>query len=247
MITIKTAAEIEIMKEGGRRLATILTSLVEAVKPGITTQELEDLSRQLFKESGGEPTFLGFHGYPATICVSVNEEVVHGIPGSRIIKEGDLVGIDAGLRYKGFCTDTAITVAAGKLTHEQQALLDVTKESLMIGLAQVKPGNRIGDIGAAIQNYIEEFNYGIVRDLTGHGIGRDQWEEPAIPNFGKPGYGAVLKEGMTIAIEPMLTLGASGNVKQLDDGWTIVSMDGSNAAHFEHTVVVTDDGYEILT
>lgn len=246
MITIKTPAEIAIMTEGGKKLAIILDRLSDYVKIGITTAEIEKRARELFQESGGEPTFLGFHDFPASTCISVNDEIVHGIPGKRIIKDGDLVGIDAGLRYKGFCTDTATTVAVGTISPEAHKLLEITERSLRIGLTKVKPGNRIGDVGHAIQEVIENAGFGIVKDLTGHGIGRDQWEEPAIPNFGKPGTGAIIKEGMTLAIEPMVTLG-DGTVQQLNDGWTISSLDGSLAAHFEHTVVVTKNGCKVLT
>lgn len=234
------------MRQGGKKLSAILTSLTKAVRPGITTQSLDDLARELFKQSGGEPTFLGFHDYPASICVSVNEEVVHGIPGKRVLREGDVVGIDAGLRYKGFCTDTATTVVVGETTPEIEHLLEVTQQSLAAGIAMAKPGNRIGDISYAIQQVIDKHGYGIVRDLTGHGIGKDQWEEPPIPNFGKPDVGPILREGMTIAIEPMVTLGNAA-VIQLEDGWTISTLDNSTSAHFEHTIAVTKNGQEILT
>lgn len=242
----KTIEEVELMAEGGQKLATVLQAVAQAVRPGISTQELEEMADRLLREAGGEPSFKGFHGYPAATCISVNEEVVHGIPGTRVLEAGDVVGIDVGLRYKGFCTDTAITVPVGKISHEAQKLLDVTREALSIGLEQVKPGNRIGDISAAIQQYVEPFGYGIVRDLTGHGIGRSPHEEPSIPNFGKAGTGPVIEEGMVLAIEPMVTLGRP-EVKQLDDEWTIVTLDGSPAAHFEHTVAVTADGCQILT
>lgn len=245
-ITLKTPEEIEIMAEGGRKLAAILESVAEATKPGVTTMELERLAQKLIDASGGESSFKGFHGYPAVSCISINDEVVHGMPGNRIIKNGDLVGIDIGLRYKGFCTDTATTVAVGVISNELQQLLDVTREALTVGLEQVKPGNRIGDISHAIEEYINEFDLGIVRDLTGHGIGRSPHEEPSIPNFGRAGTGPVMKEGMVLAIEPMVNLGGP-EVKQLSDGWTIVTMDGSQAAHFEHTVAVTADGCRILT
>lgn len=246
MIPLKNHEQIEIMADGGRKLAAILKSIADEVKPGIATQDLEAKAQELFEASGGEPTFLGFHGYPASICVSVNDEVVHGIPSTRIIEEGDIVGIDAGLRYKGWCTDTAITVPVGKVSDEINKLLMVTQESLSAGLNAAKPGNHVGDISAAVEAIIKKHGYGIVRDLTGHGIGKDQWEEPSIPNFGKPGTGPEIKEGMVIAVEPMVTLG-SGRVKQLNDGWTIVTLDGSPAAHFEHTVAITKDGYRQIT
>lgn len=234
------------MRQGGEKLAAILSELAAAVRPGMKTSELDTLARKLFTASSGEPTFLGFHGYPASICVSVNEEVVHGIPGNRIIQAGDVVGIDAGLRYEGFCTDTATTVVAGDPNPEIAKLLDVTQESLRAGIAAAKIGNRIGDISAAVQAVIDAHGYGIVRDLTGHGIGRDQWEEPPIPNFGKAGTGPVIIEGMVLAIEPMVTLGGS-EVVQLEDEWTIATFDGSIAAHFEHTIAITHNGAEVLT
>jgi methionyl aminopeptidase len=246
MITIKSPAEIAIMAEGGEKLRSYLKSLASQVRPGVTTDHLEQLAQDLIRRNGGQSTFKGFHGYPAVTCISVNEEVVHGIPGQRIINEGDLVGIDFGLRHKGYCTDTALTVGVGKISKEAEQLLKVTQEALAAGIDQVKPGNRIGDISFAIQSVIDKYGYGIVRDLAGHGIGREQWEEPTIHNFGKAGTGPVLKEGMTIAIEPMVTLGNSA-VKQLADGWTIVTLDGSLAAHFEQTIAVTKDGYQILT
>lgn len=245
-IVLKTAEEIELMAEGGKLLASIVQRVSEAVKPGITTRELDALAEDLIAETGGEPSFKGFHGYPAATCISVNDEVVHGIPGKRVLKDSDLVGIDVGLRYKGFCTDHAVTVPIGKISHKVQELLDVTRESLAVGLEHVKPGNRIGDISYAIQEAIKPYDLGIVRDLTGHGIGRSPHEDPAIPNFGKAGTGPVLEEGMVLAIEPMVTLGSS-QVKQLDDDWTIVTIDGSYAAHFEHTVAVTTNGCRILT
>ncbi len=246
MITIKSPQEIELMIEGGKRLADIRDQLAASVAVGKTTGEIEQLALELFKKSGGEPTFLGFHGYPASTCISVNEEVVHGIPGKRVINDGDLVGIDVGLRYKGFCTDTAVTVVAGKSTLEIEKLLKATKESLEAGLSVIEPGARIGDISAAVQSVLDRYGYGIVRDLTGHGIGRSQWEEPSIPNFGETGTGPLIKEGMALAVEPMVTLG-SGEIKQLPDGWTIATLDNSLAAHLEHTIIVTKAGFTILT
>jgi methionyl aminopeptidase len=245
-IPIKTAEEIDIIAEGGRHLAAIRDALAAAAKPGITTQELEDMAARMIKEVGGESTFKGFHGYPAVTCLSVNDEVVHGIPGRRVLKERDVIGIDIGMRYKGWCTDTAVTVALGHVDKKVDALLRFTEESLRVGLEAVRPGNKVGDISFAIQEYLKPHGFGIVRDLTGHGIGKGMHEEPSIPNFGRADTGPVLEEGMVLAIEPMVTLGTSA-VRQLDDGWTIVTMDGSLAAHFEHTVAVTKDGCRILT
>ncbi len=234
------------MSAGGKKLAAILDQVCAAVRPGIRTIDLEELAAQLIKKSGGESTFKGFHGYPAVSCISVNDEVVHGIPGQRVIESGDLVGIDLGLRYQGFCTDTARTVAVGPVPDQIKALMTVTQEALQAGIDQVKPGARIGDISAAIEATIRPHNYGIVRDLAGHGIGREQWEEPSIHNFGKPGTGPTLEVGMTIAIEPMVTLGTH-QVQQLADDWTIATADGSWAAHYEHTVAVTVTGCKVLT
>lgn len=245
-IYLKTKEEIELLAEGGEKLARIVDAVAGRVRAGITTAELEGYAVELIAQSGGQSTFKGFHGYPAVSCISVNEEVVHGIPGPRRLNDGDIVGVDIGLRYRGWCTDMAVTVPVGRIDPQVQELLDVTRQSLVVGLEQVKPGNRIGDIAAAIQEYIQEFKFGIVRDLTGHGIGREPHEEPSVPNFGRPGTGVVLEEGMVLAIEPMVTLGKAA-VKQLDDGWTISTLDGSMSAHFEHTVAVTADGCRILT
>ncbi len=245
-ITIKSSAELEIMAEGGRKLAAIREQLARAVAPGVTTAEIEELAVRLIAESGGQSTFKGFHGYPATTCISINEEVVHGIPGKRVIQDGDVVGIDVGLRYQGFCTDTATTVPVGKVSSELKKLLAVTQQALEAGINQVKPGASVGDISHAVESAIKPYGYGIVRDLAGHGIGREQWEEPTIHNIGKAGTGPILEPGMTIAIEPMVTLGG-WQVIQLDDGWTIVTADRTRAAHFEHTVAVTKEGFAILT
>lgn len=245
-ILIKTPAEIELMVEGGQRLAVIRDRLADFVKAGVTTGQIEELAVKLIAESGGQSSFKGFHGYPAVSCISVNDEVVHGIPGPRLIKPGDVVGIDVGLKYKEFCTDTAVSVALAPVDPKVIELLTVTKEALAAGIEAAVVGNKIGDISAAIAAVINRHGFGIVRDLTGHGIGRSPHEDPPIPNFGKAGTGPVLEEGMVLAIEPMVTLG-SGQVKQLDDGWTIVTFDGSNAAHFEHTIAVSVKGPKILT
>ncbi len=247
MIIIKTPAEIEIMAEGGHKLAQIVAKVASMVKPNITTWDLELEAVRLIEASGGESSFLGFHGYPSVSCISINDEVVHGIPSKkRLIREGDIIGVDIGLRYKGYCTDHAVTVAAGVIDESSDRLLKVTKEALQIGIDQVKPGSQIGDISAAIQKSLVKHPFGIVRDLTGHGIGQSPHEEPSIPNFGKSGTGPELKAGMVLAIEPMVTLG-NPQVKQLDDDWTIATIDHSRSAHFEHTVAVTQTGYTILT
>lgn len=234
------------MRQGGAKLAAIVASVSAAAKPGVSKKELEQLAEKLISSSGGESSFKGFHGYPAVSCLSLNNEVVHGLPSDTLLREGDLLGVDIGLRYKEYCTDMAITVPIGDISAEARRLLEVTEKALAVGLAVVRPGCRLGDLGSAIQREVEMHGLGIVRDLTGHGIGRSPHEEPSIPNFGQPGKGMVLEEGMVLAIEPMVSAG-TGAVKQLADGWTIVTFDNSLAAHFEHTVVVTSDGCKILT
>jgi methionyl aminopeptidase len=195
---------------------------------------------------GGIPTFKGYHGYPCSICASVNDEVVHGIPGDYVLQEGDLLSIDIGTTLDGYVSDSAATVAIGNVSHEAQRLMDVTQECLMIGIAQMQSGNRVGDIGAAVQAHAEKHGYGVVRELVGHGVGRAMHEEPQVPNYGKRGTGVELRPGLVLAIEPMITQGAHA-VKILKDGWTVVTADGKLAAHFEHTIAVTDGGPKILT
>jgi methionyl aminopeptidase len=246
MIIIKSAAEIESMRTVNQMTARLREALAEQVRPGITTGELDSFAREMIREMGGVSAFYGYHGYPGQICVSINDEVVHGIPGRRVIHEGDIVSIDQGIAFGGFIGDTAITVAVGKISEEDQRLLDVTKASLDAGVAQAVEGNRLGDISYAIQRTAEEAGYSIVRDFVGHGIGRDMHEDPQIPNFGKPRHGVRLKAGMTLAIEPMVNIGGA-KVKVLDDNWTAVTKDGSNSAHFEHTVAVGKTAPDILT
>lgn len=245
-LILKTPAEIELLAESGRRLAKVLNEVAAAIKPNVKAITLEELAAQLIKEVDAEPTFKGFHGYPAVSCVSINDQIVHGLPTDQVIHPGDLVGLDLGLRYKGWCTDMAVTVGVPPISRDAKKLLAVTEGSLHIGLAQVKPGNRLGDIAHAIQEYVEDQNFGVVRDLTGHGIGRNPHEEPSVPNFGQPSTGLVLETGIVLAIEPMVTMGKPA-VKQLEDGWTIATVDGSLAAHFEHTIALTKDGCKILT
>ena len=245
---VKTPTEVEAMRESGRMLATVLAELKKIIAPGQTTKYLDEVAAKELKALGGKPPFLGYNGFPATICISVNDEVVHGIPNPhRIIEEGDLVGLDFGVSYKGMITDSAITVIVGEpKAREHTLLLQKTEESMLAGIKQVKAGARIGDIAAAVQSVLEPAGYGIVRDLVGHGVGHEVHEAPDIPNYGKKGTGDRLQAGMTIAIEPMATLGGYG-VTIDRDGWTIRTADRSLAAHFEHTVLVTDTGYEILT
>ena len=246
---VKNQKELDILREGGKKLAAVLSSVAEAAKPGIKTKELDTLAEKLIVGAGGKPSFKGYknpigkNNYPATLCISINEEVVHGIPDERILKIGDVVGLDAGMWYGSYCTDTALTVLVGGGTNK---LIEKTKESLSVGISKVKAGVRIGDIGFAIQNFLEKNGFGVVRELVGHGVGNAVHEDPEIPNWGKIGTGSEFVEGMIIAIEPMATEG-SPKVKLLDDGWTWVTADGSNAAHFEHTLVVTKSGSEILT
>lgn len=252
-VTIKTADEIKILREGGRILAAIRDELARFVKIGVSSQDVEDKARELFAASGGEPSFFNYRGrkqekpFPARVCVSVNDAIVHGLPRPDIIfKEGDVVGIDVGLKYKGLYTDTAVTVAVGRVSSEVERLLEVTKKALAVGIAEVRTGATTGDIGLAIEQFVKPHGYGIVRTLCGHGVGYAVHEEPQIPNFGKKGEGVALKAGMVIAIEPMLTLG--GEKLVLDpDGFTFRTADGSLSAHFEHTIAVTEKGAEILT
>jgi len=247
VIEIKTPAELESMRRASRVVAEVLSQLQPLVKPGVSTAELDKFAEKRVRELGAVPAFLGYRGYPATLCVSINEEIVHGIPSpKRFVKAGDIVSLDMGAVADGFYGDAALTVAAGEISPEARRLMDVTRESLGRALSAVKAGARLGDVSNAVQKYAEEHGMSVVREFTGHGIGRRLHEEPSIPNFGRPGSGPVLKAGMTLAIEPMLCLGRADVVVK-NDGWTAVSADGSLAAHFEHTVAVTEDGCEILT
>lgn len=247
MIEIKTPAELESMRRASRVVAEVLSQLQPLVKPGVSTAELDKFAEKRVRELGAVPAFLGYRGYPATLCVSINEEIVHGIPSpKRFVKAGDIVSLDMGAVADGFYGDAALTVAAGEISPEARRLMDVTRESLGKALSAVKAGARLGDVSNAVQKYAEEHGMAVVREFTGHGIGRRLHEEPSIPNFGRPGSGPLLKAGMTLAIEPMLCLGRADVVVK-NDGWTAVSADGSLAAHFEHTVAVTEDGCEILT
>jgi methionyl aminopeptidase len=219
---------------------------MKAVRPGMATEELDSLAERGIRERGGLPTFKGYHGFPGSVCLSVNDEVVHGIPGSRVLRDGDLLSIDIGTTLDGYVSDSAVTVAVGNISKSARRLLEVTQECLMIGIAQMQCGNRVGDIGAAVQAYAEGRGYGVVRELVGHGVGRAMHEEPQVPNYGTPGTGAELRPGLVLAVEPMITAG-SPEVHILKDGWTVVTADGKLAAHFEHTIAVTQDGPKILT
>jgi len=251
---IKSSKEIEFMREGGRILAKVLKDIKKATKPGVSTKELDELAEELIRKFGGEPAFLNYQvkgekgkPFPATLCTSLNHEVVHSIPSKKnILEEGGIIGLDLGMLYKGFYTDTAQTVGIGKISSEAKKLIEVTRKALYTGINQVKPGNSIGDIGAAIQKYVEKEGFSVVKQLVGHGIGKDVHEEPKIPNFGEPHSGSFLKTGMILAIEPMVNVGEE-TVETADDNWTITTSDKSLSAHFEHTVAVTDKGYEVLT
>ncbi|MDO4369050.1 MAG: type I methionyl aminopeptidase [bacterium] len=246
MITIKSDREIELLRIAGNIVYETHQYLKQFLKPGITTLELDRLAYDFIKSKGATPSFKNYNGFPASICTSVNYQVVHGIPGKMKLKDGDIISIDIGACYKGYHGDSAWSYPIGKVSKENEMLLYNTEKALFEGLKEVKPGNRIGDISYAIESYAKKHNLGVVKELVGHGVGTSVHEAPDIPNFGKKGTGPRIKKGMVFAIEPMLNLG-SPNIVMLDDNWTIETEDYSPSAHFEHTVVVTDDGYEILT
>lgn len=244
---VKTAAEIAAMRESGKMLATVLHTLGTKIVTGMTTKDLADIAKQELKALGGQPSFLGYQGFPDVLCVSVNEEVVHGIPRvNKAIADGDIVSMDFGVTYQGMITDGAISVIAGKGSETDRKLLSVTEASMYAGIAMLKDGVKTGSIGNAIEEVLNKAKYGIVRDLVGHGVGHELHEEPNIPNYGRANTGNGLKAGMTIAIEPMATLGTE-KVYMADDEWTIITRDHSRAAHFEHTILITESGSEILT
>ena len=246
-VTIKTARETELMREAGRLLEKVHDELADFVKPGISTLDIDRFGEKLIRSLGCTPNFLNYNGYPASICVSVNDEVVHGIPKkNRILQEGDIVSLDAGLIYKGYHSDAARTHAVGKISPEAQQLINVTRESFFEGIKYAKAGNHLHDISAAIGNYAGQFGYGVVRDLVGHGIGTHLHEDPQIPNFPQKRRGIRLIPGMTLAIEPMINQGRA-DVEWLDDDWTVVTQDGSLSAHYENTILITEDEPEILT
>ncbi len=246
MISIKSPREIELMRHAGEITAKTFDYLIPFVKPGVTTKELDKLAEDYIIKQGGTPSFKGYEGFPATMCTSINDEVVHGIPSNRKLKEGDIVKLDLGACYKGYQSDSAITLPVGKIDEKKQYVMEHTEKSLYKGLAAIHDGAHVGDIGYAVQKYAEEHNLGVVRELVGHGIGTEVHEDPDVPNYGARHTGPVLKEGMVICVEPMLNVGTR-RVYMLDDGWTIITADGKPSAHFEHTVLVTKDGYEILT
>ena len=246
MILLKSEREIRCMREAGRIVALALDAVGKVVEPGITTQELDELARRTIVEHGAKPAFKGLYGFPANICVSVNCEVVHGIPGSRKLAEGDIVSVDCGAEIDGFNGDSAITIPVGKVSPEIARLIEETRNALYKGIELAVAGNRVGAISHAIQTYAEKAGFGVVREYVGHGIGRSMHEDPEVPNFGFADRGPLLKAGMVLAIEPMINLGTRA-VKSTDDGWTVVTRDGKPSAHFEHTVAIMPDGPEILT
>lgn len=246
MIILKSKEEVAKIATASRIVAEALEALRAYLKPGMTTKDLDLFVEKEIRERGGTPAFKGYRNYPATICISVNEEVVHGIPSDKVIKEGDIVGLDLGAIYDGFYGDSAVTVAVGEVKPEAKRLIEVTKDSLYAGIEQAREGNRLSDISHAVQSHVERAGFSVVTDFVGHGIGRSLHEEPQIPNFGPPGRGPRLKEGMVLAIEPMVNMGKAA-VRVLEDRWTAVTVDGSLSAHFEHTIAVTKEGPVILS
>jgi methionyl aminopeptidase len=243
---LKTKEEIEIMRQAGRIVAQTLDMVGENIRPGMTTAELDRLIEDFIRSHGAVPAFKNYQGFPASACISIDEEVVHGIPGSRVIKEGEIVSVDIGSIVDGFYGDSARTFAVGEVSPEKERLMAVTQQSLRAGIDKARKGNRLGAVSAAVQRVAEGGGYGVVRQLVGHGIGRNMHEEPQVPNFGSEDEGPVLETGMVLAIEPMINMGTY-DVKTLPDGWTVVTADGQPSAHFEHTVAITDDGPDILT
>lgn len=248
-IELKTPAELEVMREAGRINAMALNEVRKNVRPGVTTGQLDKIAEQLIRDHGATPAFLNYPGpypYPATLNTSVNEELVHGLPGKRELREGDILSVDCGTFYKGFVGDSAFTMGIGEISAEAQKLLDVTQESLRLGIQQMVPGKHVGDVSAAVQEHVEAHGYHVPREYTGHGVGRKMHEGPQVPNYGVPGQGVLLRTGMTIALEPMVLVGTH-RTRVLKDQWTVVSADGSLTAHFEHSVAVTEDGPMVLT
>jgi methionyl aminopeptidase len=245
-IIIKSEREIALMRQAGRIVGAVLDILMKQVKPGMKTKELDIIAGREVERLGGKPSFKGYRGFPANLCVSINNEIVHGIPGERVLRQGDIVSLDMGATFKGFQGDAAVTVGVGEISSEARELMATTESVLQAGIATARSGARLGDISATIQNYAESKGYSVVREYTGHGIGRELHEEPQIPNFGLPGTGPVLKKGMTLALEPMVNMG-DWRTRVGDDQWTVLTADGSLSAHFEHTIAITDGEPEILT
>lgn len=246
MIILKSPEEVRKIERAGRIVAEVLKELREQIRPGMTTLDLDQRAEAGIRKRGGQPAFKGYRGFPATLCTSVNDEIVHGIPSKRTLQEGDIIGLDLGAIVEGYYGDAAITVAVGAIRPEVQRLVQVTRESLYRGIEQMKAGHRLSDVSHAVQTHVEAAGYSVVKDFVGHGIGQALHEEPQLPNFGKPGQGPRLRFGMVLAIEPMVNMGKDG-VRVLDDHWTAVTEDGSLSAHFEHTVAITESGPVILT
>ncbi|CAJ1004469.1 MULTISPECIES: type I methionyl aminopeptidase [Bacillales] len=246
MIILKSKAELEVMREAGRIVALTHQELAKAIKPGVTTKQLDELAETFIRSMGAIPSFKGYGGFPGSICTSVNEELVHGIPGKRTLQEGDIISIDIGAQFQGYHGDSAWTYPVGNISEEDQRLLRVTEESLYKGLEKAMPGARLSDISHAIQIHAEAAGFTLVREYVGHGIGQNLHEDPQVPNYGPPGRGPRLKPGMVLAVEPMVNAGER-YVRTLEDNWTVVTVDRKNCAHFEHTIAITEEGYEILT
>jgi methionyl aminopeptidase len=245
-IRIKNANEVDILRKAGKILSSIVVQLQSSLTSGMTTKDIDLQAEELIRKNKVTAAFKGYRGFPGVACISVNEAVVHGIPGKRVIKDGDIVSLDIGIIDEGYYSDTAVTVAVGKVPPEVQRLLDVTQASLLRGIEQARAGNRLSDISYAVQSFVEMHGFSVVRDFVGHGIGKQLHEEPEIPNYGRAGQGPVLKEGMVFAIEPMVNMGTH-RTKILNDGWTVVTEDGKPSAHFEHSIVITSKGPEVLT
>jgi methionyl aminopeptidase len=245
-IVVKSRDEIKIMREAGRIVAETLQLLADRLRPGVVEKTLDEIVRKEFRKRGVVPTFLGYHGYPATVCISINDEIVHGIPGNRVIADGDVVSLDLGCTHRGFVADAAVTVGVGNVSPKAQRLIGVTREALQRGIAAARGGVRVGKIGHAIQTYVESQGFSVVREYVGHGVGRQMHEDPQVPNYGDRGSGPVLRPGMVIAIEPMVNAG-DWRTKRDPDNWTVRTVDGSLSAHFEHTLAITEGEPEVLT
>lgn len=246
MITLKSSHEIDLMRRSGKITAAARALAGEMVKPGVTTQEINDAVERFIRKQGAVPSFLHYNGYPASVCISVNDEIIHGIPGKRVLHEGDIVSVDVGAYIGGFHGDCAATFPCGRVSPEAQNLIDVTRQSFFEGIRFAREGHRLQDISAAVQAYVESHGYSVVREYVGHGVGAKMHESPEIPNFGRPGHGPRLLRGMTLAVEPMVNAGAAA-ITQLSDGWTVKTADGKWAAHYENTILITDGAPEILT
>ena len=246
MITLKSSHEIDLMRRSGKITAAARALAGEMVKPGVTTQEINDAVERFIRQQGAVPSFLHYNGYPASVCISVNDEIIHGIPGKRVLQEGDIVSVDVGAYIGGFHGDCAATFPCGRISPEAQRLIDVTRQSFFEGIRFAREGQRLQDISAAVQTYVERNGFSVVREYVGHGVGAKMHESPEIPNYGRPGHGPRLLRGMTLAIEPMVNAGAAA-ITQLSDGWTVKTADGKWAAHYENTILITDGAPEILT